>query len=62
MRKFDDAWRICKTIDEESAWKELGTAAISELDIIFGKELLQFESKNPQETEVLLIFLLLMQQ
>lgn len=43
MRKFDDAWRICKTINDASAWNELGNAAISELDINFGKYISNFE-------------------
>lgn len=37
MRKLNDAWRICKSINEPSAWDELGRAAISQLDINFGK-------------------------
>lgn len=37
MRKLNDAWRICKSINEPSVWDELGKAAISQLDINFGK-------------------------
>lgn len=37
MRKFDDAWRVCKAIDDTSVWTELGNAAISELNINFGE-------------------------
>lgn len=39
MRKFDDAWHLCKTMNKPDAWKELGKAAITELDINFGKSI-----------------------
>ena len=37
MRRFDDAWHLCKTMNKPEVWQELGNAAIAELDITFGK-------------------------
>lgn len=37
MRKLNDAWRICKSINKPNVWDELGRAAISQLEIDFGK-------------------------
>lgn len=37
MRRFDDAWHLCKTMNKPEVWQELGMAAIAELDINFGK-------------------------
>lgn len=36
MRRFDDAWHLCKSINRSDIWYELGKAAIAELDINFG--------------------------
>lgn len=36
MRRFDDAWHLCKTMNKSEVWQELGMAAIAELDINFG--------------------------
>lgn len=45
MRKFEDAWRLCKSIDHTDEWVALGRAAIADLDISFGK----FNNKNFNE-------------
>lgn len=37
MRRFDDAWHLCKSVNRSDIWYELGKAAIAELDINFGK-------------------------
>lgn len=35
LRKFNDAWELCKMIDDKEMWNKLGSAAISDLDIPF---------------------------
>lgn len=35
LRKFTDAWELCKMIDSKEMWTKLGSAAISDLDIQF---------------------------
>lgn len=35
LRKFTDAWELCKMIDTKEMWTKLGSAAISDLDIQF---------------------------
>lgn len=37
LRKFDDAWEVCKAIASNECWTELGLAAISDLNIAFGE-------------------------
>lgn len=37
MRRFDDAWHLCKSMNRPDVWHELGKAAIMELDIHFGE-------------------------
>lgn len=37
MRRFDDAWHLCKTMNKPEVWQELGNAAVAELDITFGE-------------------------
>lgn len=37
MRRFDDAWHLCKSMNRPDIWQHLGQAAIAELDINFGK-------------------------
>lgn len=46
MRRFDDAWHLCKTMNKPEIWQELGKAAIAELDINFGK-------RNTNRSEIL---------
>lgn len=36
MRKFEDAWQLCKSMDRLDEWDVLGRAAIADLDIFFG--------------------------
>lgn len=36
MRRFEDAWHLCKQMNRMDVWQDLGKAAISELDINFG--------------------------
>lgn len=36
MRRFEDAWHLCKSMNRPDVWHDLGKAAISELDINFG--------------------------
>lgn len=36
MRKLEDAWHLCKTIEGNEEWNILGRAAITDLDIPFG--------------------------
>lgn len=38
MRRFDDAWHLCKTTNQTDMWLQLGKAAIAELDINFGED------------------------
>lgn len=35
LRKFTDAYELCKMVDDKEMWKKLGLAAISDLDIQF---------------------------
>jgi WD repeat-containing protein 19 len=35
LQKNQEAWDLCKTIDEESSWRSLGEACINDLEIIF---------------------------
>lgn len=37
MRRFEDAWHLCKNMNQTEVWHDLGKAAIAELDINFGK-------------------------
>lgn len=37
MRRFEDAWQLCKSMNRSDIWLELGKAAIAELDINFGE-------------------------
>lgn len=37
LRKMADAWEICKVLNATDDWMTLGRAAISDLDIPFGK-------------------------
>lgn len=36
LRKYADAWELCKLLDEAEDWLKLGHAAIYDLDISFG--------------------------
>lgn len=42
LRKFGDAWEICKILNDITVWTKLGNAAISDLDISFGLLLLHY--------------------
>lgn len=35
LRKFTDAWELCKMIDDKETWTKLGSACIADLDIPF---------------------------
>lgn len=35
LQKYQESWDLCKTIDEESCWRSLGTACINDLEIVF---------------------------
>ncbi len=35
LRKFTDAWELCKMVDDKEMWTKLGAAAIFDLDIPF---------------------------
>lgn len=35
LRKFPECWEICKILNDEEEWRELGNLAISDLDIEF---------------------------
>lgn len=35
LRKYSDAWELCKMIDDKEVWKKLGNAAISDLNVPF---------------------------
>lgn len=37
LRKYFDAWEMCKLIDSPDNWNELGMAAVADLNITFGK-------------------------
>lgn len=37
LRKYFDAWEMCKLIDSPDQWNELGMAAVADLNITFGK-------------------------
>lgn len=37
MRRFNDAWHLCKSMNRPDVWHDLGKAAIAELDLNFGK-------------------------
>lgn len=37
LRKYYDAWEVCKLIDSPDSWNELGKAAVADLNITFGK-------------------------
>lgn len=41
MRKFNDAWQLCKTLNKPDSWNQLGKAAITELDIAFGENMIR---------------------
>lgn len=55
MRRFDDAWHLCKSINRSDLWYELGKAAIAELDINFGRVisflLLLQKKRKPKQIE-----------
>lgn len=36
LKKYNDAWDICKSIGNDENWNDLGMAAISDLNIAFG--------------------------
>lgn len=55
MHRFDDAWQICKSIDQIEQWNELGRAAIRELDINFG----DFNNYFPSDSHLFFIYILL---
>lgn len=40
MRRFEDAWHLCKTSNRPDMWLDLGKAAIAELDITFGEQIM----------------------
>lgn len=40
LRKFADAWDICKMMNATDNWTMLGNTAISDLDISFGIDIL----------------------
>lgn len=35
LRKFNDAWELCKMVDDKEMWMKLATAAIANLDVLF---------------------------
>lgn len=35
LRRYQDAWKICESLDEPEAWKELGKQAMIDMDIGF---------------------------
>lgn len=37
LRRFDDAFQLCKEINKPEEWESLGKAAIADLDVNFGK-------------------------
>lgn len=37
LHKYFDAWEVCKLIDAPDSWKELGMAAVADLNITFGE-------------------------
>lgn len=37
LRKYADAWEICKLLNDREEWNRLGRAAISDLNVAFGK-------------------------
>lgn len=37
LRRYEDAFILCKSIDKPDEWNMLGKAAIADLDIAFGK-------------------------
>lgn len=37
LRKYFDAWEVCKMIDSPDSWNELGMAAVADLNLTFGK-------------------------
>lgn len=37
LRKYFDAWEVCKLLDSPDRWNELGMAAVADLNIPFGK-------------------------
>lgn len=36
LRKYADAWEICKLLNDHEEWTRLGRAAISDLNVAFG--------------------------
>lgn len=36
LRKYTAAWELCKIINQPEYWNELGHAAISDLEVLFG--------------------------
>lgn len=55
MRRFDDAWHLCKSINRPDIWYELGKAAIAELDINFGTFVITYWLMLIQDLEIFLI-------
>lgn len=39
LRKYSAAWELCKILNLSEYWDELGNAAISDLEVSFGKNL-----------------------
>lgn len=37
LRRLADAWLFCDAVDEDHLWRELGEAAIADLDVEFGR-------------------------
>ena len=37
LKKYSDAWELCKLLNDKDEWHCLGLAAISDLDIPFGE-------------------------
>lgn len=35
LQKYQEAWELCKSINEDDRWRELGEACINDLEIIF---------------------------
>lgn len=35
LQKYQEAWDLCKTISEETAWRKLGETCIKDLEIVF---------------------------
>lgn len=46
LRKFNDAWEVCKSIGNDESWNNLGIAAISDLNIPFGSLINQMNKKK----------------